>query len=468
MGMHQEIYQSKLIAQKELIERFKPGDRVHFGVWYGQPHGAMKALGQYGRDLDPLYVSIIFSTAPHDFYDLPGVRIISGFLGPIERASQARNNNVFFVPIHFTEGGLLERQGRPFDFFVVRVAPMDENGWFNFSLTASWEYQAAQWIARNKPSTKLVFEVNPLLPRVRGIESLGGNRMHISDVDIIVEDDTPLLEFAAPVPQEHHHAIAHHVTQLIENGATLQLGIGDTSMAVGARLKDHRDLGIHTEMFCEAHQDLIEAGAVTNARKGLYDGVSVGTFALGTRRLHQFMTNNPQIVIAPVEAINHVAVLARINKMTSVNSAIMVDLVGQVCSHTIVNRSYSGLGGAFEFAFGSQLSPGGKSIICVPSTTRMKDGTIVSNIVARHPAGTRVTIPEHATDWIATEYGAARLKLLTLEERAAALIGLAHPDFRDALAREAVEAGLRLPRLKEFPAPPAEFFVREDAGVPIP
>jgi 4-hydroxybutyrate CoA-transferase len=231
-------------------------------------------------------------------------------------------------------------------------------------------------------------------------------------------------------------------------------------MVIGRLLAERKELGIHTELFCQSHLDLIEAGSVTNAHKGVHDGVSVGTFALGEERLYRWLADNRAFAMLPVTEINAVPVLARVRQMTSINSILTIDLSGQACAHCLSDQTYSGVGGAFEFAYGAQLSPGGKSILCLPSRARLRDGREVSNIVARHPAGARITIPEHCVDWVVTEYGAARLKFLNLNWRASALIELAHPQYRDDLYREAAACGLDLGGLTRHHRPPAHFFTR--------
>lgn len=450
----QEIYRSKLISQRELAGQFRPGNYVHLGVWYGQPYGAIRAIGEYARGIDPLFISNAYATGAWEYFNMPGVRCITGFFGPYERAAQKAHNNVYYTPTQYTDGQRSIREGVPFDFFIVRSAPMDERGFLNFSLTSSWEYNAVRWLKSSGAATKVVIEVNPNLPTVYGLKRFGSNEIHVSDADIIVEDDSPLMEFPSAAATEIEEAIAANVAELVRDRDTIQLGFGAIPMAIGRLLKERKELGIHTEMMCEAHLDLIESGSVTNAHKGLYDGVSACTFALGTRRIHEWARKNKEVAMVPVEEINAVPVLSRVKQMTSINSALMVDLTGQVCAHCLGPNTYSGLGGAFEFAYGSQLSPGGRSIICLPSKMKLKDGTEVSNIIARYEAGTRVTIPEHCIDWIVTEQGAARLKFLNLEQRAAALIGIAHPQFRDGLAREAVANGVRLGDVKLFSVPP--------------
>jgi acyl-CoA hydrolase len=270
----------------------------------------------------------------------------------------------------------------------------------------------------------------------------------------------PLPQYPTAAPTDIDRAIAANVAALVEDRATIQLGIGSIPMVIGTLLTERKDLGIHTEMFCQAHLDLIEAGSVSNACKGLYDGVSVGTFALGEDRLYRWLHENRSFAMLPVEEVNAVTVLARIARMTSINSILSIDLAGQACAHCIGAQTYSGLGGAFEFAYGAQLSPGGKSILCLPSRRVLRDGSEVSNIVARLPPGTRITIPEHCVDWVVTEHGGVRLKFLNREWRAKALISIAHPQFREQLAAEAMADGLDLPRLEAHRQPPGQFFCR--------
>jgi acyl-CoA hydrolase len=461
-NVDQETYQSKLISQKDFIARLRPGNYLHFGVWYGQPYGVLRALAEHGQGLAPLYISNAYATGAWGYFDAPCVACVTSFFGPYERQAQRAHDNVFYIPMQYTDGQRLIREGAPFDYYVFRAAPMDERGYFNCSLTSSWEYGAIRHIHEAGRATKVVIEVNARLPRVHGLPEFGDNELHVSYADIIVEDDSPLLEFPTPPPTETEQAIARNVAQLVRDGDTLQLGFGGIPMAIGRLLKDRRELGIHSEMLCEAHLDLIESGSVTNAHKGLYDGLSVCTFALGEKRMHDWARENRALAMLPVEEINSMRVLSRVRRMASVNSILTIDLTGQACAHCLGPTTYSGLGGAFEFAYGAQLSPGGRSILCLPSQARLKDGSEVSNVVARHPPGTRVTVPEHCTDWVVTEYGAARLKFLNLEQRAAALIEIAHPKYREELSRQAVANGLRLSRIKGMPIPSEHLLRSED------
>jgi acyl-CoA hydrolase len=362
--------------------------------------------------------------------------------------------------MQYTDAYKSVRTNRPADFYLVRAASMDERGFFNLSLSASWQYDALRWLSRNAPDARIVIEVNRHLPRVRGLPQFGDHEISIEDVDFVVEDHAPLRQYNTAEATATDCGIAANVAALIEDRATIQFGIGSIPMTIGKLLTSRKDLGIHSEMFCQSHLELIEAGCVSNAHKGLHAGVSVATFALGDDRLYRWLDDNPAFAMLPVEHVNAVLVLAQIQQMTSINSVLTIDLSGQACSHCLEWRTYSGVGGAFEFTYGAQLSPGGKSILCLPSRTTLRDGRVVSNIVARHAAGTRITIPEHSVDWVVTEYGAARLKFLSLDWRAAALIDLAHPDDREELSSRAAAQGLNLARLSNQRRPPAHFFSR--------
>jgi acyl-CoA hydrolase len=453
-------YRSRLVTHEELISRMKPGDALSFGTWMGQPHGVMRTLVRHGRHLDPLYVFTSPASDVGELLALPNIHCVSSFLGPAERVAQRDWGNVSYIPTQYTDYQKSIWVNRPADFYLVRAAPMDERGFFNLSLSASWQEGALRWLPRNAPDARIVVEVNRHLPRVRGLPQFASHEISVEDIDFIVEDHTQLKEYGTPETTATDRAIAANVAALVEDRATIQFGIGSIPMSIGKLLTNRKDLGIHSEMFCQSHLDLIEAGSVSNAYKGLHDGVSVATFALGDDRLYRWLDDNPAFAMLPVEHVNAVPLLAQIQRMTSINGVLTMDLSGQACAHCLESRTYSGVGGAFEFAYGAQLSPGGKSILCLASRTTLRDGRVVSNIVARHSAGTRITIPEHSVDWVVTEYGAARLKFLSLEWRALALIELAHPDEREELATRAAVNGLNLARIANQRRPPDHFFSR--------
>jgi acyl-CoA hydrolase len=460
MSRFTDAYRHRLTSHDALIERLRPGDCLSLGTWMGQPHGLNRALARLAPAIDPLYVSVAPASAYGEFLNQANITCLSGFLGPFERAARRDRQNVAYTPTQYTDSARAVRTNPPPDYVIVRTAPMDERGYFNLSLANSWESDAINWYSRNARSTRIVVEANPNMPPVRGLEMFGNNEIALDVVDLIVEDDTPLTDYSMPEPTEVDRRIAANVAALVDDRATIQLGIGTIPMVIGRLLASRKELGIHSELFCESHVDLIEAGSVTNAHKGLHDGVSVATFALGEQRLYRWLADNPAFAMVPVEKVNAVPILAQLNRMTSINSILAIDLHGQACSHCLASQTYSGLGGAFEFTYGAQLAPGGKSVLCLPAMRRLRDGTEVSTIVARHAPGTRITIPEHCVDWVVTEFGAVRLKFLSLEWRAQALIEIAHPRYREELEREALESGLNLRRLWRHRRPPEHFFSR--------
>jgi acyl-CoA hydrolase len=459
MSRFLDDYRAKLLSQQELVSRLKPGDFVILGTWIGQPPGLLRALGKYGRHADPLFVSLAPTVEAGEPLLEPHIRCLSSFLGGHERAAAKREEaKVIYTPLQYTDAHRWVRANQPPTVLATRVAPMDERGYFNLSLTSSWQDNALRWFSRNAPEVKIVVEVNRNMPPVRGLPQFGNHEVHVKDVTWIVEDDSPLAQYGTAEATETDRAIANNVAALVEDRATIQLGIGTIPMVIGRLLTQRKELGVHSEMFCQAHVDLIEAGSVTNGHKGLYDGVSVATFALGEDRLYKWVKDNPAFAMLPVEEVNAIPVLSRIRKMTSINSLLNVDLCGQACAHCLGTQTYSGMGGAFEFCYGAQLSPGGKGIHCLKSTTTLRDGCMISNIVAQHAAGTRISIPEHSMDWVVTEFGAVRLKFLDLEWRAASLIRVAHPQFRDELTRQAVANGLNVHLLAKHRQPPEHFF----------
>lgn len=448
-------YNNKLTTCDALVKQFKSGDIINLGAWYGEAYGVINALNENKDDLNEIYVSSAIATCPSSYMENPDIVVATGFFGPQERAIEASGGNVHYTPINYCDGIGLAQFGHKADYQIYRSGPMDERGYFNCSMTASTDYRVLLWLKENRPETKIVFEVNHKLPRVYGLPEHGSNELHIDIADIIVEDDADPLVYPVPPPNETELKIARNVANLVEDRDTIQIGFGTLPMAIGALLCDRKELGIHTEMFCEAHIDLVEAGAVTNAHKGLYDGLSVATFGLGTTRLHEWMTDNKEIAILPVEETNRANVLAKVQNLTSVNSILSVDMFGQTMAHCLGPKTYSGLGGALEFAYGSQLSPGGKSIVCLPSTTTLKNGTVIPNIVAQFPTGTRVTAPEHVTQWVVTEYGAAHIKFMPVEQRAKALLEITHPDFRESLEKQIRDCGVNLDKVEKLPPFPA-------------
>jgi acyl-CoA hydrolase len=311
---------------------------------------------------------------------------------------------------------------------------MDDRGFLSFGLHAGATFNAFLEAARD-PQRLAIAEVNPHMPQVLGLGRFGGHRVHISEVDCVCESDRSLLELPETPITAEDEAIAQHVEQLIDNGATLQIGIGAIPnivaqlLAAGAK----SDFGIHTEMMVDGIMHLHQAGKVTN-HKGVYDGFSIATFGAGSNALYRWMDHNPEVRMLPVFQVNDPFVIRQNRQMVSINGALAVDLSGQVMADTVGARQYSGVGGHELFIIGARDSPGGKSILCLRSTAQIQ-GKAVSTITAALPFGTPVTTPRHHVQYVITEHGVADLGMLTDSERAAALIEIAHPDFRTELRR---------------------------------
>lgn len=318
------------------------------------------------------------------------------------------------------------------DVFWGTATPPDERGFMSLSLSLVVEKELLN------AADLVILEINENLPW-----TLGDTQVHISEVDYVVENHVPLFELPNVPSNSIELQIGEHIANLIEDGSTIQLGIGGIPNAITASLYNRKDLGIHTEMFNDGMVDLYEAGVVNNSRKSIYKGKMVGAFALGTKKLYDFLNNNIGVEMLQGKVTNNPYVIGQNYKMISVNTALQVDVMGQVCSQSIGYRHFSGTGGQLDTHRGAQLSDGGRGIIALRSTA--KDGKI-STIVPGLSPGSEVTVPSQCVDTIVTEYGIAELRGKSLRERAAALINIAHPDFRDQIREQVEQLGI-VPKL---------------------
>lgn len=314
------------------------------------------------------------------------------------------------------------------DVFYATVSPMDEHGYFSLGVSVS----TAQTL--KKVAKRVFLEVNENMPRTHG-----NSFIHISEVDAICECNRPLPELASPEITEIDRTIGDYIADLVPNEATIQLGIGAIPNAAAIALKDKHDLGIHTEMFTESMVDLIESGVVTNKKKNIHEGKSITTFALGSKKMYDFLNDNVGVEFHPVDYVNHPSTIAQHDNFISINACLEVDLFGQVASESIGHKQFTGVGGQVDFIRGSSNSKGGKSIIAMHSTA--KNDTL-NKIKATLTQGSIVTTSRHDVDYIVTEYGVARLKGKSISERAKSLISIAHPNFRDELTFEAKKMGI--------------------------
>ncbi len=322
------------------------------------------------------------------------------------------------------------------DVVVVQVTPIDDKGFFNFSTSCSMTPSYC------RKAKKVIVEVNSNAPRC-----LGGldESIHISNVDMVVEGpNNPLVQLPEIPATEADHLIAHEVMELLQDGSTIQLGIGGLPNIVGAMIarSDLKDLGVHTEMLADSYVDMYDAGRITGKHKAIDAGKMVYTFAMGSSKLYDFLDNNPVAAIFPVSYTNDPCVIGRNPKVVAINNAIEVDLFSQVASESAGPRQISGTGGQLDFIFGAYRSEGGKGLICINSTFKKKDGTIGSRIVPTLSPGTIVTCPRSVVHYVVTEFGYAQLKAKSTWQRAAALIDIAHPDFREDLIKAAESMGI--------------------------
>ncbi|HSB12704.1 MAG TPA: acetyl-CoA hydrolase/transferase C-terminal domain-containing protein [Blastocatellia bacterium] len=330
-----------------------------------------------------------------------------------------------YVPVFLSEVPALFRQKiLPLDVALIHVSPPDRHGFCSLGISVDVARSAVEM------AKTVVAQVNPKMPRTHG-----DGLIHADEIAFAVEVDDPLFEHRPGKLTDAERAIARHVSELVDDGATLQMGIGAIPDAVLAALDSHRDLGIHSEMFSDGVIDLIERGVINGKLKKTHPGKVVGGFTMGTRRLYDFVNDNPQIVLLDITYVNDTAVIRRNPRATAINSAIEVDMTGQVCADSIGTYEYSGVGGQMDFIRGASLSDGGKPIIALPSTTSRGESRIVPYL--KQGAGV-VTTRAHV-HYIVTEHGVAYLYGKTLRERARALIEIAHPDHREALERAAKE-----------------------------
>lgn len=437
-GDPQMLYRSKLRSLRQAVDLIRAEDTVAAPIATGQPAAFLSALAERS-DYRNLSIFSGLLIEPYPVLHQPGVRLISGFFGPIERMLKTMGAQVQYLPADFLGWERYALLARP-RVLVSALAPMDEYGYLSFGLHAGASFNAFLEAARD-PQRLAIGEVNREMPHVLGLGRYGGNRIHISELDCVVESDRVVFELPEAPVSEEDRAIAAHIEQLVEHGATLQIGIGAIPNIVAQLLADGKkgDFGIHTEMMTDGIMRLHQAGKIGN-HKGVYDGFSVATFAAGSKALYRWMDRNPEVRMLPVAQVNDPSIVRRNRKMVSINGALAVDLSGQVMADTLGARQYSGVGGHELFVIGAHDSEGGKSTICLHSTVPV-DGRAISTIVAALPLGTRVTTPRHHVQYVVTEHGVANLGMLTDDERAQALIAIAHPDFRDELRAAARDVG---------------------------
>jgi acyl-CoA hydrolase len=424
-------YRRKLTTADEAVRLIESGNRVYYGGNAAIPMGLIRALATRYLELENVQLLhlLLLGTDPLSQPEMAGhFRHNSLFVGPADREA-VNSGRADYIPIFLHEVPRLFYDGLiKLDVVMLMVSPPDEHGFMSFGVETLANRSACQ------TAKKVILQVNDQMPRV-----LGDSFIHVSRATRIIEQSEPLPELKPRPITEVERAIGHHIRGLIEDRATLQMGIGGIPDAVWETLDGLKDLGIHTEMLSDGAMRAIERGIVTGARKALHPGKTVITFALGSRALYDFLDDNPFIESHPSEYVNNPFVVSQNEKMIAINSAIEVDLTGQVCADSIGTRIYSGFGGQLDFIRGAADSKGGKPIIALPSTAEKGS---VSRITATLKLGAGVVTTRADVHYVVTEHGAAFLFGKNLRERALALIDVADPRFREELTRAAKERGL--------------------------
>ena len=416
-------YKEHLFTPAQAVQQIKSGQRVVVAHACGEPSIILDALVANAAQYENVEIIHMVAMGKAAYcqpqYD-KNFHHNAFFLGGSTRAAAAEGR-VDFTPVYFSEiPSLLREDLRP-NVTLLQCSPPDAHGYVSLGVSVDYTKPAAE------ASDLVIAQVNQNMPR-----TLGDSFLHVTQIGCLVEADTPVIELAPPKIGDVERAIGENVASLVRDGDTLQLGIGAIPDAVLLFLKEKNDLGIHTEMFSDGVVELVEAGVITNKAKTLHRGQSVATFLMGTRRLYDYVNNNPAVAMYPVDYVNDPYVIGQNDNLVSINSCVQVDLMGQVCSESIGFKQISGVGGQVDFVRGASASKGGVSIMAMPSTVKGK----VSKIVPLLDEGAAVTTSRNDIDYVVTEYGVAALKGRTLRQRARALIEIAHPDFRDGLKAE--------------------------------
>lgn len=424
-----EQYQGKLRTAEEAIKLIQDGDFIIVGI--GEPPALLTTLSEHRREFNDVKIAQILSQKKFDYIDsetVNHVRQVSLFFGAATRPG-GQQGWIDYIPTCFSEMPSMFREGiLPVDSFFSLASPMDEHGYFSISLGTDYSMAAIE------KARTIVLEVNPNVPF-----AYGNNLVHISQVSAVVEDNSPIYEVGLPVIGPVQEAIGRYVADFIKDGSTLQIGLGAIPDAVVMQLTHKHDLGIHTEMFGDGILRLIESGAVTNRKKNYLPGKMIATFALGSKKLYDFMNRNPQLEMHPVDYTNDPYLAGLNDNLITINGSMQVDFLGQCCSESLGWVPYSGTGGQTDFVRAGNRSKGGKSFIALSSTA--KNGKI-SRIIPTLTPGAVITTSKNDVNYVVTEYGVAQLRGKSAKQRAQELIAIAHPDFRGELTEAAKKMNL--------------------------
>lgn len=426
-----EHYAQKVVSAEVAVRAINSGDNVYIQSHAAAPESLIDAMVNRSNELQNVSIMHIMTLGKAAYTQNKysnSFKTHSLFIGANTR--QAINDGrADYIPIFLSEIPILFSSKQvPVDVCLIQVSPPDSHGYCSYGVSVDCT------IAARKAARIVIAEVNKQMPR-----TLGRSFVHCSKLDYIVETDRPLEELKTSTPSLVEKAIGRNVASLVEDGATIQLGIGSIPNAVLSYLTEKKDLGVHSEMLSDGIIDLIEQGVVTNDLKTVLPGKAAVSFVLGTKRLYDFVDNNPLLEFQTVDFINDPFIISQNHKMTSINSALEIDLSGQVCSDSVGSHLYSGFGGQVDFVRGSSRSRNGKAIIALPSTAK---GGTVSRIAASLAPGSGVVTTRADVHFVVTEYGIAQLFGKTLSERKQALLEIAHPKFREELERQYSEIRL--------------------------
>lgn len=426
----QERYANKIMTADEAVSHVQPGDKIIIGDWLAEPPVLVEALvNQHSRLKDVTIISGM-SPGPEDYYDYPeSFREVLTFCGPKARIAMKEGRADFIggnTYHKWPEMFAVSAELNPHWAFI-QVSKPDEHGNCSYGIDVSFTEPAV------RTAEKVIAQINPNMPWTFG------ETISLNDIDYIVPAETPLYTIGRAEPSEKIQRIANYVAERVEDGSTIQLGIGALPDAIARNLTDKKHLGVHTEAMTEAMMELMQAGVIDGSMKTLNKGKVITCQIAGSNELYRFCDRNPDILVKPVDYTNNPAIIGQNYKQTSINACIEVDLKGQVNSETIDGHMYGGIGGQLDHVRGAQLSEGGASFITLNSTTK-KD--TISKIVPSLGKGSVVSVSRYDAQYIVTEYGVADLRYKSERERAKALIAIAHPDFRDELTYEARKMGL--------------------------
>ncbi|HEX5165879.1 MAG TPA: acetyl-CoA hydrolase/transferase C-terminal domain-containing protein [Thermomicrobiales bacterium] len=422
MGMAASL-RAKTGSADDAVAIVESGQRVFVHGTCATPQALIAALVRRAETLRDVRVTHLHTNGPAPYAE-PGMeasfRHESLFTGSNVREA-VNAGRADYIPAFLSEVPILFRDGHlPIDVAFLNVSPPDAHGYCSLGTSVDCALSAA------RHARAIVAQINHAMPR-----TLGDSFIHIDQIDRAVEVDQPPAEVPAAPPSEVELRIGGFVASLIEDGSTLQMGIGSIPNAVLTSLGSHRDLGVHSEMFSDGVVELVERGVITGARNPLHPGKLLSSFVMGSATLYAFVDDNPQVALHPVDYVNDTSVIRRNHRMVAINSALEIDLTGQVCAASIGDRVYSGIGGQVDFMRGAALAPGGKPILALPSTAA---GGTQSRIVGHLRPGAMLTLVQGNVHYVVTEYGIADLYGKSLRQRAEALIAIAHPSFRDDLA----------------------------------